>query len=251
MNFISVARNNSVATLALNRPTTNPIDNDLLNELSTYLSELEADPDVSAVILTSAQPKIFSFGFNLPSLVPLGKDDFAAFFENFNQTFLKLYRFPKPVIAALNGYTIAGGCILALCCDYRLMSNGKTLMGLNEVKLGALVPWAATLILGELIGRYKTEQAVLSGNLYGPVELLSLGMVNALCEPAELMERATAKAIEMGSVFNTAYAHMKSTLRERVYTAIMERYAEENARMVDLWYEPKTRELITAAAEKF
>ncbi len=251
MNLTSVSITGPVATMYLDKAPTNPLDNMMVNELSQSLSTLEKEEGVTSVILTSSNDKIFSFGFNLPELIELDRPDFEAFFENFNKLCIQLYTFPKPLLASVNGYAIAGGCILALCCDYRLVASGKNLMGLNEVKLGVPVPWTATVILRELLGKRLTEQMLLSGRLYSPSQLLQNGIADELCNPEDLKEISVERAIEFGSCLNAAYRDMKRELRQKVVNSIMDGVREHDKRFIDLWYSEEAQELLKEAAKKF
>jgi enoyl-CoA hydratase/carnithine racemase len=150
--MISLDRQENVAVLKLDRSTTNAINLGLVETLSAALQEVKHDTKARSLVLTSANNKFFSIGFDIPDLYDLDRPEFETFYREFNALCMDLYTLPKPVMACLNGHAIAGGCILALCCDYRLIAGGKKLIGLNEVKLGVPVPYLADCILRELVG---------------------------------------------------------------------------------------------------
>ena len=251
MEHIKIVTKNSVATLLLNREHTNPIDGEMLESLFGSLDQLKNDNSIKSVILTSSNDKIFSFGFNLPVLVQLEKPDFQEFFRSFNELCLRLYTFPKPLIASINGYAIAGGCILALCADYRIVSNSKLLMGLNEVKLGVPVPWAAMIILRELIENHLAEEVVLTGKLYSPEQLLHRGIVNEVCDHLNLESRAFQIAREMGANLNKSYQFMKVNMRQKTVDNIILDIENQNRKFVNHWFSRDTQLLLKTAAEKF
>jgi enoyl-CoA hydratase/carnithine racemase len=106
---------------------------------------LAADADVKAVVL-SGKGNFFSFGLDVPEFLQYAKDDFIRFVTKFADLYTYIFVYPKPVIAALNGHTVAGGCMLATACDYRVMVSGKARISLNEIKFGSsLFPAALNL----------------------------------------------------------------------------------------------------------
>ncbi|MEE8391251.1 MAG: enoyl-CoA hydratase/isomerase family protein [Anaerolineae bacterium] len=125
-----------VAIVKLNRPVTNALNLQLVDELTETLQNVRHDANVHSLVLGSSNEKFFSIGFDIPQLFELDRESFTKFYQAFNRVCLDLYTLPKPTVAAIPGHAIAGGCILALCCDYRLIAQGRKLMGLNEIKLG-------------------------------------------------------------------------------------------------------------------
>jgi enoyl-CoA hydratase/carnithine racemase len=97
---------------------------ELVDELGKLLERIEHDSSVSALVLGSSNDKFLSIGFDIPRLFELPREDFTTFFSEFNRVCLSLYTLPKPTIAAITGHAVAGGCILALCCDYRFIAEG-------------------------------------------------------------------------------------------------------------------------------
>ena len=143
MKWINAVTEDSVRILKLNRGVTNAINAELLKELEDSLREISNDPEICALVLTSANNKFFSAGFDIPELYPQEPSGFKDFFRSFNRICLDLYTLPCPTVAALTGHTVAGGFILASCCDYRFMAQGKKLCGLNEIQIGVPVPYIA------------------------------------------------------------------------------------------------------------
>lgn len=99
---------------------------------------MEADHNLKAVILTGTG-RLFSFGFDIPEFLSFSKEAFSDYLTGFTDLYTYLFSYPKPVVAALNGHTIAGGCMLALACDHRVMAAGKGKISLNEIAFGASV----------------------------------------------------------------------------------------------------------------
>jgi len=152
MKMISVERHDQVSVLKLNRGATNALNLQLVTCLVENLNSVRDDPKVRSLVICSSNDKFFSIEFDIPELIQLKKRDFKVFYQAFNQVCLDLYTFPKPTIAAITGHAVAGGCILALCCDYRLIATGRRLVGLNEIKLGVPVPYLGDCILQQVVG---------------------------------------------------------------------------------------------------
>jgi enoyl-CoA hydratase/carnithine racemase len=136
MEFIKIEEHDRVTLVKLNRGVINAINHQVIQEVGEALRVAKVDVGVCGLVLTSANAKFFSIGFDLPEIYPFSRQKFSAFFHQYNLLCLDLYTFPKPVISAVTGHATAGGCILALCTDYRFMAEGRALMGVNESKLG-------------------------------------------------------------------------------------------------------------------
>ena len=124
MSFVTTSRHGEIVTVALSRPPVNAVTEALTDELASTFRTLIDDPRVKALVLTGSQ-KFFSFGFDLPEFVSYPKESFIRFVTSWAELYTLVFLYPKPVVAALNGHTMAGGCMLATACDYRLMVSGK------------------------------------------------------------------------------------------------------------------------------
>jgi enoyl-CoA hydratase/carnithine racemase len=240
-----------VAIVALDHGVTNPLGPEMNKALRETLKSLKDDPDARALVLSSANEKFFSIGLAIPELFPLSKPDFATFFQAFNLLCLELFTFPKPTVAALTGHALAGGFILTTCCDYRLIAKGRKLMGMNEVKLGVPVPYAADRILRELVGGRAAREICDTGEFYPPEAALRLGLVDEVLPLADVLPRAVEKARTLGSAPFPAYAETKRNRVEQVKADILARMEEKDRLFVDVWYAPEARERLKAAMEKF
>jgi enoyl-CoA hydratase/carnithine racemase len=249
--MISLDRQKNVAVLKLDRSTTNAINLELVETLSSALQEVKHDPRVRALVLTSANNKFFSIGFDIPELYDLDRSEFETFYREFNNLCLDLYTLPKPVVASLNGHAIAGGCILALCCDYRLMAADKKLIGLNEVKLGVPVPYLADCILRELVGIRLARQIMETGDFYSSEQALQVGLVDQALPLELLLPNALQKASSLGDSPGEAFALIKQNRIESIEAQILARWHKKQAAFIDCWYSQEARELLKLAMDKF
>jgi len=240
-----------IGVLKLNRGITNAISLDFVRELSGNLNKLEDNPDVQGMVLTSANEKFFSIGFDIPELYEYNKNEFYEFFHSFNRLCIDLYRCSKPVIAAINGHATAGGCILALCCDYRFIAAGKKLMGVNEIKLGVPIPYPADCILRELVGFHKAREITDSGEFYPPEQLLHLGMVDKVIPLPQLHSESINKAETLGSFPAEGFSMIKQNRVERVAEQVLKHLDEKEQYFLDCWFSQNARERLKEAAKKF
>jgi enoyl-CoA hydratase/carnithine racemase len=251
MNTIHQEYKDHTAILRLSRGVVNAINREMVAELSQTLWGLRRDADVRALVLTSANQKFFSIGLDIPELFPLSRVEFASFFRAFERLCIDLFTFPKPTVAAVTGHATAGGCILALCCDYRLIAEGKKLMGLNEIKLGVPVPYPADCILRHLVGSRFARNVMYLGEFFQSRELLEMGLVDEIAPPEEIIARAATRAASLGSSPPQAFAAIKDNRVEKVTADILAHLDKKEQFFVASWYSPLARQRLQEAMEKF
>jgi enoyl-CoA hydratase/carnithine racemase len=240
MTDIQLTREGAVAVVMLRRGKVNAIDPVLIRELRAVLEKLQADPSVRALVLTG-HGKFFSFGLDVPEMYPAPREKFSDFLFAFTALYKALYVFPKPVVAALNGHTIAGGCMLAIACDARLMAEGKGKISLNEVTFGASVFAGSVEMLRSCVGGRAAERILLSGAMFDPAEALALGIVDRVVTPERLLPLAVEQARAMGERSGDAFAGIKRLLRGPV-ADLMDAREEDSIRdFVRIWYSEETR----------
>jgi Delta3-Delta2-enoyl-CoA isomerase len=251
METITVEQHGATAVVKLSRGVTNAMNLQLIGELADCLQAVKRDPAVRGLVLCSASAKFFSIGLDIPALFDLTRQDFAAFCRAFGRVGLDLYTLPKPTVAALAGHATAGGCILALCCDYRFMAQGRALMGLNEIKLGVPVPYLADCILRQLVGVRNARDIMDTGKFYFPEQSLELGMVDKVLPSDQLLRQSIEKATTLGASPQEAFAMIKRNRIEMVEAAALAREEEQVRFFVECWYSDKTRERLKEAIKRF
>jgi len=251
MRTISVDYQDTVAIVKLSRDVTNALNMELVNELGDVLERVQHDPNVSALVLASSNDKFLSIGFDIPQLYELPREGFETFFSEFNRVCLTLYTLPKPTIAAITGHTVAGGCILALCCDYRFIAEGKKLMGLNEIKLGVPVPYLIDCVLRYTVGTRYAREIMDTGEYYAPADSLRMGMVDEVLPLGDVMAMAVEKARLLGSWPREAFALIKQNRVEEIEQRVLARREEKERSFVDCWYSAEARQRLKRAMEKF
>lgn len=248
--LIKLESDGNICILSLNRGITNAINLPLINEISTNLLKLREDKEIQGVVLTSSNTKFFAIGFDIPEFLNLHQEEFTKFYTAFNKLCLDLYTFPKPLVAALTGHTTAGGCILALCCDYRFIAEGRKFMGLNEIKLGVPVPYVGDCVLTQLVGYNKAREITDFGEFYLPEQLLKFGMVDEVFPIDDLLKKAIEKAKKLGFA-PEAFSIIKKNRVEKIENKILKSLSAKEKAFIQLWYSPECRKLIQKAAKKF
>lgn len=249
--MIQTERKESIVIIRLDRSVTNAIGVDLVAALSGALHAAADDPTVSAVVLSTASEKFFSIGLDIPSLYPLSRADFGQFMHAFNGLCLSLITLPKPTVAAVRGHAVAGGCVLAMCCDYRVIGAGKKLMGLNEAKLGVPVPWPAFQALVHLVGSGIARRVVDSVSFYGPEELLRFGLVDRIADSEDAETSALEQAAQLAEIPVQTYRAIKADRLGPMIGEVRARLEEKERIFLDCWFSPTTQKNLKAAMLKF
>src|SRR3989440_4915313 len=186
-----LAREESYAVITLNRPPANAISETVMRELNAALSSVQSDDTVRSVIVTGSGDKIFCGGADLGSAFSGG--DIEHFIRFGNSVMRKIERFPKPVIAAINGHAMGGGCEIAMACHLRLLKETAR-MGQTESNLGIIPGFGGTQRMPRLIGRTKALEFMILGTQIPAAECLALGLVNRLSKEGETLNDARALA---------------------------------------------------------
>jgi enoyl-CoA hydratase/carnithine racemase len=242
---VQVERETSLARLRLDKPRGNAIDDALIADLGRAAAELAADDAVRGILLASSHPKLFCPGLDLVTLYEHDRDAMESFMLSFSRMMWALYRLPKPLVAAVNGAAVAGGCILALTADYRVLKRGAPI-GLNEVKVGLPLPWSVTVLLRSSVPAPALTRIALLGRNFTDEEAIAVGLADEVCDAAGLEALALERLSELAEKDPVALGATKVWLRE---TALREMQAHETERLggfLDAWFAPATRERIRA-----
>jgi enoyl-CoA hydratase len=188
------AREESFAIITLNRPPANAISEPLMRELNAALNAVESDDTVRSVIITGMGDRIFCAGADLGSAFSGG--DVDTFIRFGNAVVRRIERFPKPVIAAMNGHALGGGCEIAMACHFRLLKETAR-MGQTESNLGITPGFGGSQRLPRLVGRTKALEFLILGTQVPGPECLALGLVNRLTKEGETLNDAKALAREI------------------------------------------------------
>lgn len=237
MAYVRVEEHGDVALVRVDRPPANALNPELLNEARGVADELTA-AGPKAVVLTGRE-RFFSAGIDLKLVPTLDTAGQRAMVDGVNRLMAAWYSFPRPVVCAVNGHAIAGGMIIALCADYRVGSTqGK--LGLTELRAGVPYPAVPLTIVRAELSHHAARVLALRAHLVDPDEALSLGLVDELAAPEDVLQRALVVAGEMAELPAKAYWDTKRELRREAIARIT-RVLEEGDPVIDSWLESGDR----------
>lgn len=194
LNNVILEKEGKVAVVSINRPKAlNALNSETLKELDYIVTELENDDEIYAVVLTGAGEKAFVAGADITEMKDLNTMEGRKFSILGNKVFRRLENLEKPVIAAISGFALGGGCELAMACDIRLASD-KAKFGQPEVGLGITPGFGGTQRLARLVGTGMAKELIYTGKIIKADEALRIGLVNRVVEGEKLMEEAKAMA---------------------------------------------------------
>ncbi len=223
----------------------NALDLQLLDDLLQLLGGLEGE-GAPALVLASAHPTVFCPGLDLKRLDGCQRAEVGEVMRRFNELLVRLVSYPGPTVAAIAGHAIAGGCLLAMACDRRVMTRSGARIGLSEINLGIPVPAGATAMLLALYPTRAVEQLVLEGDGFGGERALELGLVERIADRDGVVEEAVRLAHHLASRPVAAFAAAKYFLRQGLAATMRERDAAELERFLDCWFAPDTQDRIGA-----
>ena len=223
----------------------NALSERLVEALRGAVSRLR-DDGAPPLLLRSAHPTLFCPGWDLKRLAGAGYDDVRRFLENFNALILDLFSYPGPSIALIDGHAVAGGCLLAVACDFRVMATGQPRIGLSEVNLGVPVPAGSVEMLRARLSPAVVEEMLFLGDGYPAQRAAELGVVQR-AKAAEGLEAAAAAEIRrLSGKPKAAYARTKAFLFQGVWRRMRNVGSEADAVFLESWFDPETQERLSS-----
>lgn len=216
MKYLVATHKSDHIILQLNRGKANALNHDMILELRYFFNKCKIDQSCKAILLTGKKD-FFSAGIDLPEVFNYSEEKTKQFWADFLLLAIDMIEFDKPLICAINGHAPAGGCILACCCDFRIMiSKDKYRIGLNEMAVG-IAPRAGIFELYAFwIGKKIAYQALLEGKLFGVQEAKKIGLIDTLCEEEKLMSLATEKINQYTQLPKAAFSQTKRAMRQPI-----------------------------------
>lgn len=197
-------RKKGVTWIIIDNPPVNAIGEQLMKELEAAVDDLAEDHSVRVIVVTSNHPKIFLAGADLKGMIydtgemENNEDPIAVQSGKMQACFHKFYKVSKPVIAAINGHALGGGCELALACDFRMMSKGT--IGLTETSLGIIPGAGGTQRMTHLIGRAKAMELIFTAKRLTPKEAHQIGLITQVAEDLEKDTTEFAEQLAEGAI---------------------------------------------------
>ena len=219
MGFVKLEQKGRVGVLTIDRQEAlNALNGQVMSDLAAMLDEVEASKDIDVVVLTGAG-RSFVAGADIGEMKDMTAVEGKAWGDFGNATFMKVETMSKPVICAVIGFALGGGCELAMACDIRLASE-KAKFGQPEVGLGITPGFGGTQRLPRIVGYGKAMELILSARVIGAAEAKEIGLVNAVYPPEELMDKAMELANAIAANAQIAVRQSKRCIRKGMQTDI-------------------------------
>lgn len=247
------ADGDGIVTVLIDNPPANALTDELYGELTDLVAALETDGDVRAVVFASEHPKVFVSGADVKRMAEYDfrRGPVAKKIDLVHGTFLRLQRFIRPTVAAIEGHALGGGCELALCMDFRFMARGSARIGLPETSLGIIPGGGGTQRLARLLGRARAAELIMLARRLDAAEAERVGLVNAACEDGPATrEAARACALQLARMPASALEAVKRCLNDGLDSDLPAGLAVEREAAIDALLSPAAKEGIAAFLEK-
>jgi enoyl-CoA hydratase/carnithine racemase len=244
---VSVNVIDGLAVARIGREHGNAINDTLVGDLIAMAHEAAQDPGVHGVLL-AADGKLFSPGLDLQELIELDRAGMERFLNRFNACMLTLYTFPKPLVAAIHGAAIAGGFLLTLTADWRILRRGAR-VGLAEIRVGVPFPFGVAMIVRESVPRERLEELALFGRDYEDDEALRSGLVHEVLPVEQFEEECLRRLGELAAKDANAFQTTKRYLRAATVERIRAYDPQFTRDFLDAWFQPSTRDRIRKVVE--
>jgi len=246
-NTVDFTVEGGLGLIRLGRAHGNAINHELAGDLIGAAHEAEADDRVRGVLL-AAQGKLFSPGLDLQELIELDRPGMQRFLSRFNACMLTLYTLSKPLVAAIHGPAIAGGYLLTLTADWRILRRGAK-VGLAEIQVGVPFPFGVSMILRESVPRAHLEELALFGRNYDDRQALEAGLVHELAAEAGFEQTCLLRLQELAAKDPIAFAVTKRYLRSATVERVRANDPQFAQDFLDSWFAPGTQQRIRAVVD--
>ncbi len=226
----NIEERKNAAVVTMNSNSVGTMNKSFFTDLNSAFSSLGQNHPGKPVVLSSGA-KMFSPGLDLEQCVSLfrrgDKSEIDRWFNDFLNSMLTVFDYPAPVMAAIGGHAIAGGCILALCCDFRIAEKGKTLLGLNENSIGFPMPSSFSVLVTGVLGREKGNKIIDEGKLHSVESALENGIVNRIAESSGAVCVALEEA---GKISLKDFTDEKKMRKDKISDSIKDAFINEDSK---------------------
>ena len=241
--MIERSQHDGIHALRLARPPVNALNPELCLRLREAIADALADGARGLVL--SGGPGVFSAGLDVPHLLGLDEAALRDAWEGFIDAARALAQSPVPVVAALDGHAPAGGCVLALCCDYRVMAAGDYRIGLNETQVGLVAPEGIQRLMRRVVGPHRAERLLVAGEMVDAQRALEIGLVDELAPVDEVPLRARNWLANLLALPRKPMLATRAIARAGVIDALRPELLELD-RFVASWNDPDTQAALRA-----
>ncbi len=250
MSLVLFEKANAIGVITINKPhALNALSSDLLKELDEVLGQVASDSELRCLIVTGAGEKAFVAGADIKEIHSLDPEQASQFAGQGQGVFMKIEQLDIPVIAAVNGFALGGGLELAMACDF-IFASEKAKFGLPECTLGLMPGFGGSVRLTRKIGPGQAKQLTMTGDLISAEDALGFGLVNEVCAPEKVMERAKMVATTIASRAPKALAAIKRTINATYGMAASDAMEVEKKEFAQLFHSKDCKEGTAAFIEK-
>jgi 3,2-trans-enoyl-CoA isomerase len=243
-----IEHEHGIRELRLARPPVNALDPALVAALKAAIQS--ASEDGASALILSGSPGLFSAGLDIPALLQLDRDAMRVFWSDFFGVCAALARSPIPVAAAITGHSPAGGAVLAIFCDYRVMARGEFRIGLNEVQVGLTVPDCIQAALRRLVGPYRAERLLVAGAMLDADDAVAAGMVDELTDIDHVVIRTLAWLEPLLKLPRQAMLATRALARADLARLFDDPDALPVEAFLDGWFAPEAQATLHALVER-
>ncbi|MFC5525282.1 enoyl-CoA hydratase/isomerase family protein [Rhodanobacter ginsengisoli] len=246
--MLNLTTHDDIREIQLARPPVNALNLELLRALHSAIDDSVRE-GARGIVLSGAQG-LFSAGVDVPTLLACDRAGVREYWREFFALCATLARAPIPLVAAISGHSPAGGAVLALFCDYRVMAEGPFRIGLNEVQVGLIVPEAIQLALRRVVGTYRAERLLVSGTMIDSAEALACGFVDELTGVDQVSKRALHWLGELLALPSHAMLATRSLARADLAAAYADPDKLPLDDFVDAFFHPQTQAVLQQLVAK-
>jgi enoyl-CoA hydratase/carnithine racemase len=246
--MLELHRHDATLELRLARPPVNALNPALVDALRNAV--VEAPAKGARAIVISGSPGLFSAGLDVPALLALDRPGMLAFWNAFNALLGAIGRCPVPTVAAISGHSPAGGAVLSLYCDYRVMARGAYRIGLNEVQVGLAVPAGIQFALRRLVGAHRAERLMVAGAMIDAETAERVGFVDELVDVDHVTARALEWCRQHLALPPEAMAETRRLARADLHAALDESQRIPMTDFVERWFSDETQQTLKALVAK-
>ena len=241
--------NGDIGIISIDRPPVNAINPELVSSLSQALDSFKSDDNINGVVL-QGRDGIFSAGLDITHLFPKDREYIHSFWKDFSTLLVNMFSFPKPLYSSIGGHCPAGGTVMVIMSDYRIMSKGNYVIGLNEVDVGLTVPYGIGMVFQYVVGMRNAEELLLKAKLISPDEALRVGLVDELCDPETLLDTTLERIAVASDLYSAQQTKTKQILREQTLNVVQQNFDRDAQLILDSWFSESGQRRLEALFNK-
>lgn len=246
--YLNTNMEEHILHILMQRGKSNAMHLEMIEELTIAFKKAENDTTIEGVVLTGNEG-FFTSGLDLITLYQYNEAQMKIFWQKFIDLVQLLTAFPKPFVAAISGHSPAGGCVLAITSDYRVMAEGEYIVGLNEVPVGIIVPQGIFDLYSFWIGRAQAYRYLLEGKLFKPQEALEIGLIDEVVSLNRIQNAAVRRVKTYAQLEKNAWRSTKKNLRQPLLESLEKDKEQVIQQVLEQWWRPSTRVILKTIIE--